>query len=59
MEELRTILLSREPLYARAAAELDTAGLSIEKAAEKLRKAVTPALDRGSLATLPRAAAVR
>lgn len=59
MEELRTILLSREPLYARAAAELDTAGLSIEKAAEKLRRAVAPALDRGSLATLPRSAAVR
>lgn len=59
MEELRTILLSREPLYARAAAEVDTAGLTVEKASEKLRKAVSPALDRGSLAALPRAAASR
>lgn len=59
MEELRTILLSREPLYARAAAEVDTAGLTIDKAAEKLRKAIAPALDRGSLASLPRAAAGR
>ncbi|UGV26292.1 helix-turn-helix domain-containing protein [Rhodopseudomonas boonkerdii] len=59
MEELRTILLSREPLYARAAAEVDTAGLTIDKAAEKLRKAIAPALDRGSLASLPRTAAGR
>jgi XRE family transcriptional regulator, aerobic/anaerobic benzoate catabolism transcriptional regulator len=28
MQELRTILLSREPLYARASAVVDTAGLT-------------------------------
>jgi XRE family aerobic/anaerobic benzoate catabolism transcriptional regulator len=36
MQELRTILASREPLYARAAATLDTAGLTVEAAAERL-----------------------
>src|SRR4051794_25717028 len=42
MAELRTILLSREPLYARAAAVVDTAGLSVENAAARLIEAVTP-----------------
>lgn len=36
MQELRTILASREPLYARAAATLDTSGLTVEAAAERL-----------------------
>ena len=36
MQELRTILLSREPLYARAQAVVDTAGVSVEKAAQRL-----------------------
>jgi XRE family aerobic/anaerobic benzoate catabolism transcriptional regulator len=36
MQELRTILLSREPLYARAQAVVDTAGISVEKAAQRL-----------------------
>lgn len=36
MQELRTILTSREPLYARAAATLDTAGLDVDTAAERL-----------------------
>lgn len=36
MQELRTILSSREPLYARAAATLDTAGLDVEAAADRL-----------------------
>jgi XRE family aerobic/anaerobic benzoate catabolism transcriptional regulator len=42
MAELRTILLSREPLYARASAVVDTAGLSIDNAAARLIEAVTP-----------------
>lgn len=42
MAELRTILLSREPLYARAAAVVDTAGLSVDDAAARLIDAVTP-----------------
>ncbi len=36
MQELRTILSSREPLYARAAATLDTAGLNVAAAADRL-----------------------
>jgi XRE family transcriptional regulator, aerobic/anaerobic benzoate catabolism transcriptional regulator len=40
MAELRTILLSREPLYARAAAQVDTAGLSVEDATARLAEAV-------------------
>ncbi len=44
MQELRTILLSREPLYARAAAQVDTAGLTVEQAAERLIDAVRPVL---------------
>jgi XRE family aerobic/anaerobic benzoate catabolism transcriptional regulator len=42
MQELRTILLSREPLYARAAAQVNTAGLSVEQAAARLADAVAP-----------------
>jgi XRE family aerobic/anaerobic benzoate catabolism transcriptional regulator len=42
MHELRTILLSREPLYARASAVVDTAGLSVDDAAARLIEAVTP-----------------
>src|SRR5881275_788346 len=44
MAELRTILLSREPLYARAAAVVDTAGLSVDAAAARLVDAVRPVL---------------
>ncbi len=44
MAELRTILLSREPLYARASAVVDTAGLSIDAAAARLIDAVAPVL---------------
>ncbi len=44
MSELRTILKSREPLYARASAVLDTAGLSADAAAERLIEAVAPVL---------------
>jgi XRE family aerobic/anaerobic benzoate catabolism transcriptional regulator len=44
MAELRTILLSREPLYARASAVVDTAGLSVDTAAARLIEAVAPVL---------------
>ena len=44
MAELRTILLSREPLYARASAVVDTAGLSEDAAAARLIEAVAPVL---------------
>src|SRR6201747_1948644 len=42
MAELRTILLSREPLYARASAVVDPAGLGVDSAAARLIEAVTP-----------------
>ncbi len=41
MAELRTILASREPLYARARVTIDTTGTSVEAAAEKLIAAIT------------------
>ena len=44
MAELRTILLSREPLYARASAVVDTAGLTIDTAAARLIDAVAPVI---------------
>jgi XRE family aerobic/anaerobic benzoate catabolism transcriptional regulator len=46
MAELRTILLSREPLYARAAAIVDTAGVDIDTAEARLIGAVDPVLRR-------------
>lgn len=57
MQELRTILVSREPLYARASAQVDTAGLDIETAAARLTETVAPVLEKQSLAGAPRAAA--
>lgn len=45
MQELRTILLSREPLYSRASALVDTGGLTVDKAAARLIDTVTPVLD--------------
>jgi XRE family aerobic/anaerobic benzoate catabolism transcriptional regulator len=45
MAELRNILRSREPLYARASAVVDTAGLSVDAAAGRLIEAVTPVLE--------------
>ncbi len=42
MAELRTILLSREPLYARASAMVDTAGLTVDDAATRLIDSVAP-----------------
>lgn len=47
MRELRTILTSREPLYARAAATLDTAGLDVETAADRLAALVAGRLAVG------------
>jgi XRE family aerobic/anaerobic benzoate catabolism transcriptional regulator len=44
MAELRTILLSREPLYSRASAVVDTAGLTVDAAAARLIDAVAPVL---------------
>lgn len=44
MAELRTILRSREPLYSRANAVVDTAGLSVDAAAARLIDAVAPVL---------------
>ncbi|WP_246738470.1 helix-turn-helix transcriptional regulator [Bradyrhizobium sp. CCBAU 051011] len=44
MAELRNILISREPLYARASAVVDTAGLSVDAAAARLSDAVAPVL---------------
>jgi XRE family aerobic/anaerobic benzoate catabolism transcriptional regulator len=44
MAELRNILVSREPLYARANAVVDTAGLSVDAAAARLMEAVAPVL---------------
>jgi XRE family aerobic/anaerobic benzoate catabolism transcriptional regulator len=44
MQELRTILSSREPLYARAAATLDTAGLDVAAAADRLAALVATRL---------------
>ena len=44
MAELRNILLSREPLYARASAVVDTAGLTVDAAAARLLDAVAPLL---------------
>ncbi len=48
MQELRTILLSREPLYSRAAACVDTAGLSIKDAAARLIDTVAPVVTQTS-----------
>ncbi|HKS20543.1 MAG TPA: helix-turn-helix transcriptional regulator [Bradyrhizobium sp.] len=46
MAELHNILISREPLYARATAVVDTAGLSVDAAAARLFNAVTPVLEQ-------------
>src|SRR6202167_3688506 len=57
MAELRTILLSREPLYARASAVVDTAGLSVDTAAARLIDAVAPVLHKDAQAFGLRSAA--
>ena len=48
MAELRNILLSREPLYSRAAALVDTAGLSVDAAAARLLDTVRPVLEHAA-----------
>jgi XRE family aerobic/anaerobic benzoate catabolism transcriptional regulator len=48
MAELRTILKSREPLYARASAVVNTAGLTVDAAATRLIDAVAPVLQNES-----------
>jgi XRE family aerobic/anaerobic benzoate catabolism transcriptional regulator len=57
MAELRTILRSREPLYARASAVVDTAGLSVDAAAARLNDAVSPVLQNEARAFGLRSAA--
>ena len=47
MEDLRRILVSREPLYARADAVVDTAARSVKQSLRDLERAV-PALDKAS-----------
>jgi XRE family aerobic/anaerobic benzoate catabolism transcriptional regulator len=46
MAELRNILVSREPLYARASTVVDTAGLTVDAAAARLTDAVAPVLQQ-------------
>jgi XRE family transcriptional regulator, aerobic/anaerobic benzoate catabolism transcriptional regulator len=58
MAELRNILLSREPLYARASAVVDTAGLSVDAAAARLIEAVAPVLEKDSPSFAARSAAL-
>ena len=48
MAELRNILTRREPLYARASAVVDTAGLPVDAAARRLLDAVSPVLQNES-----------
>jgi XRE family aerobic/anaerobic benzoate catabolism transcriptional regulator len=43
MQELGAILTSREPLYARARLTVDTSGIAVEAAAERLIAAIAPA----------------
>jgi XRE family aerobic/anaerobic benzoate catabolism transcriptional regulator len=57
MQELRTILLSREPLYARASTVVDTAGLSKDKAAAQLINTVARVLHNDAQAFGLRSAA--
>jgi XRE family aerobic/anaerobic benzoate catabolism transcriptional regulator len=58
MAELRNILVSREPLYARAAAVVDTAGLSVDAAAARLVDTVRPVLQNEARAFGLRSVAV-
>jgi len=58
MAELRNILVSREPLYARASAVVDTAGLSVDAAAARLEDAVAPVVKSEARAFGVRSAAV-
>lgn len=53
MHELRTILLSREPFYARAAAEVDTADLTVDETIARLYDTVAPILAKQPRAFAP------
>jgi len=46
MQELRAILASRAPLYGRARVTVDTSGIAVEAAAERLLAAIAPARER-------------
>lgn len=59
MQELRTILLSREPLYARASAQVDTADLTIQEAAARLYDTVAPVIAKQTKTAAPRAVAAQ
>jgi XRE family aerobic/anaerobic benzoate catabolism transcriptional regulator len=50
MQELRAILVNREPFYARARAMVDTAGLSVDEAAERLYALILSELTRDEAA---------
>ena len=50
MQELRAILVSREPFYARARAIVDTAGLPVEDSADRLHAVITSKLKTDELA---------
>ena len=58
MAELRNILISREPLYARASAVVDTAGLSVDAAAARLEDVVSPVVKNEARVLGQRSAAV-
>src|ERR1700758_1230032 len=58
MAELRNILTSREPLYARASAVVDTAGLTVDAAAGRLIDTVRPVLQNEARAFGLRSVAV-
>jgi XRE family aerobic/anaerobic benzoate catabolism transcriptional regulator len=58
MAELRNILVSREPLYARASAVVDTAGLSVDAAAARLVDTMRPVLQNEARAFGLRSVAV-
>src|SRR6201992_1404539 len=58
MAELRNILTSREPLYARASAVVDTAGLQVDAAATRLLHKMRPVLHTDARAFGLRAVAV-
>ncbi|MBV9394649.1 MAG: helix-turn-helix transcriptional regulator [Methylobacteriaceae bacterium] len=50
MQELRAILVSREPFYAQARATVDTADSSVEEAAERLQALIAAKLNYDELA---------
>ncbi|GGC49278.1 shikimate kinase [Chelatococcus reniformis] len=56
MDELRAILASREPLYARARAVLDTSGAKLEASAEELTDLINAQVERS---VAPRRTAAR